>query len=250
MLKRWTITLDSATLKGRCSQTWVNRIEEEDDAVHVCISLPRVHFGWPSIEGIVSDLKAVPWIISTHVDATPTGPYDHNPYYAGAGELRCAVDLDKLLEYVPNPGPVAEPGSPIIDYEHKEELSPWCNGQSTTTAYITVDQFRDDPEYWGYTATIWMKLVKKYVAKYDAFISHASEDKVPFVRPIADRLVAAGFRIWYDEFELKVGDSLIESIDRGLSASRYAIVVLSEQFFQEGMAKTGTGWFDYLGTSV
>jgi hypothetical protein len=192
-----------------------------------------VHFGRPSIEGIVSDLKAVPWIVSTHVNVTPTDPYDQNPYSAGTGELRCAVDLDKLLEYVPNPGPVAEPGSPIFDYEDKEELSQWCNGQSTTTVYITVDQFRDDPEYCGYAETIWLKVVKKYVAKYDAFISHASEDNVPFARPIADRPVAAGFRIWYDEFELKVGDSLIESVDRGLLTSRYAIVVPSEQFFKK-----------------
>jgi hypothetical protein len=42
---------------------------------------------------------------------------------------------------------------------------------------------------------------------YDAFISHASEDKDTIVRPLAKLLAKMGFRIWYDEFELKVGDN-------------------------------------------
>ena len=39
--------------------------------------------------------------------------------------------------------------------------------------------------------------------KYDAFISHATEDKEEFVRPLARALEQAGFKIWYDEFALK-----------------------------------------------
>jgi hypothetical protein len=66
---------------------------------------------------------------------------------------------------------------------------------------------------------------------YDAFISHASEDKTSLVRPLAKALGAMGFRIWYDEFELRVGDSLRQSIDRGLVNSRYGVVVLSPSFF-------------------
>ena len=66
---------------------------------------------------------------------------------------------------------------------------------------------------------------------YDAFISHASEDKENLVRPLADKLTDMGFNIWYDEFALKVGDSLRQSIDKGLAVSAYGIVVLSEAFF-------------------
>jgi hypothetical protein len=65
----------------------------------------------------------------------------------------------------------------------------------------------------------------------DAFISHASEDKDEVVRPLAEKLVAAGLSVWYDEFELTVGDSLRKSIDRGLVNSRFGIVVLSPHFF-------------------
>lgn len=66
---------------------------------------------------------------------------------------------------------------------------------------------------------------------HDVFISHASEDKDGFVRPLAEALAARGVRVWYDEFNLKVGDSLRRSIDRGLADSRYGIVVLSSPFF-------------------
>jgi hypothetical protein len=66
---------------------------------------------------------------------------------------------------------------------------------------------------------------------YDAFISHASEDKKAIVRPLANALQKMGYRIWYDEFELQVGDSLRQSIDHGLANSRYGIVILSPAFF-------------------
>jgi hypothetical protein len=66
---------------------------------------------------------------------------------------------------------------------------------------------------------------------YDAFISHATEDKDALVRPLAELLQKNGFSIWYDEFQLKVGDSLRRSIDKGLANSRFGIVILSPNFF-------------------
>ena len=44
-------------------------------------------------------------------------------------------------------------------------------------------------------------------------------------------LTRMGHRVWYDEFELRVGDSLRQSIDKGLVNSRFGIVVLSPAFF-------------------
>jgi len=67
--------------------------------------------------------------------------------------------------------------------------------------------------------------------RFDAFISHATEDKEDLVRPLAEALISAGHKIWYDEFQLKIGDSLRRSIDKGLAASRFGIVILSPSFF-------------------
>jgi hypothetical protein len=67
--------------------------------------------------------------------------------------------------------------------------------------------------------------------EWDCFISHASEDKPEFVEHLARELESRGLRIWYDNFTLKIGDSLRRSIDRGLARSNYGIVVLSPSFF-------------------
>ena len=67
--------------------------------------------------------------------------------------------------------------------------------------------------------------------QYDVFICHASEDKESFVRSLANELRNKNITVWYDEFTLKLGDSLRKSIDKGLVNSRYGIVVLSKNFF-------------------
>jgi len=72
------------------------------------------------------------------------------------------------------------------------------------------------------------------IRQYDVFISHASEDKDEVVRPLALALQLEGLKVWYDEFELKIGDSLRRKIDKGLANSRFGIVVLSKEFIRKG----------------
>jgi hypothetical protein len=69
--------------------------------------------------------------------------------------------------------------------------------------------------------------------KWDVFISHASEDKDGFVRPLAEALTKSGLSVWYDEMTLKIGDSLRRAIDQGLAHSQYGVVVLSHSFFSK-----------------
>jgi hypothetical protein len=69
---------------------------------------------------------------------------------------------------------------------------------------------------------------------YDVFISHASEDKDAIVRPLAEALTGLGLDVWYDEFTLRIGDSLRRKIDRGLASSRVGLVVLSPHFINKG----------------
>ncbi|MGE6397073.1 DUF1883 domain-containing protein [Chryseobacterium scophthalmum] len=70
--------------------------------------------------------------------------------------------------------------------------------------------------------------------EHDVFISHASEDKDDIVRDLAIALREEGLSVWYDEFELKIGDSLRQKIDKGLAKSRFGIVVLSRNFIKKG----------------
>jgi hypothetical protein len=66
--------------------------------------------------------------------------------------------------------------------------------------------------------------------KKKLFISHASEDKDDFVRPLAKALLE-NFDVWYDEHQLVVGCSLLEEISKGLANCDFGVVVLSNHFF-------------------
>ena len=73
----------------------------------------------------------------------------------------------------------------------------------------------------------------KFEDQWDVFICHASEDKEAVARPIANLLAKEGPSVWYDEFTLRLGDSLRRSINRGISQSRYGVVILSPAFFRK-----------------
>jgi hypothetical protein len=63
------------------------------------------------------------------------------------------------------------------------------------------------------------------------FLSHASEDKKTVVEPLAAELRNRGILVWYDTYDLKLGDNLTAELDKGLGACDYGIVVLSDRFF-------------------
>lgn len=65
-----------------------------------------------------------------------------------------------------------------------------------------------------------------------AFISHDSRDKKLIARPLAEGLRNRGCPVWYDEYSLKVGDSLRESIERGIKECKKCILILSKHFLQ------------------
>ena len=59
----------------------------------------------------------------------------------------------------------------------------------------------------------------------------ASEDKESIVEPLALELKECGLEVWYDKFNLKLGDNLRTELDKALKTCRYGIVILSEHFF-------------------
>lgn len=79
--------------------------------------------------------------------------------------------------------------------------------------------------------------MQQQIKEYDFFISHASEDKKAFVRPLAQELINIGFKVWYDEFTLKFGDSLFEEISNGISKSDFGLVIISPNFLKKEWTK-------------
>lgn len=69
--------------------------------------------------------------------------------------------------------------------------------------------------------------------EYDVFVSHAFEDKEDFVDDLVAEMRKLDLKVWYDSDKLKWGDSMREKIDRGLSKSKYGVVVLSPNYIAE-----------------
>lgn len=70
-----------------------------------------------------------------------------------------------------------------------------------------------------------------------AFISHDSRDKESIAKPLVDELLRfPGCTVWYDEYSLKLGDSLRESIEAGLKECKKCVLLLSKNFL------SNNGW--------
>lgn len=110
----------------------------------------------------------------------------------------------------------------------------------TKTVFLYTDAFDvDQSRVVELFAQHGLKLVmrdKAYWTEYmnskvpDAFICHDSRDKDKFVRPLVHELAKRLVKVWYDEYSLTVGDSIVDKIDEGLRQCRFGIVIISENF--------------------
>lgn len=69
------------------------------------------------------------------------------------------------------------------------------------------------------------------------FVSHASEDKADVARPLAEELQRRGIDVWFDEYDISTGDSLLKKIDQGLLSCQYGVVVVSHSFLSKTWAQ-------------
>jgi WD40 repeat protein/RNase P subunit RPR2 len=69
--------------------------------------------------------------------------------------------------------------------------------------------------------------------QYDVFLSHNHADK-PKVRRLAERLKAAGVRVWLDEWVIKAGEIIALKVDEGLEQSRVLLLCISPTALASG----------------
>ena len=67
---------------------------------------------------------------------------------------------------------------------------------------------------------------------YDLFISYASDDEA-YATQLADSLKHFGLKIWFAPLTLKIGDKLLDSINAGLIASEYGLLLLSKKYIEK-----------------
>ena len=69
------------------------------------------------------------------------------------------------------------------------------------------------------------------------FLSHTRVDK-PFVEKLANDLKRFGINVWFDKWEIKVGDSITWKIADGIRENEYLGIVLSPEALQSEWVKT------------
>lgn len=132
-----------------------------------------------------------------------------------------------------------------VKTNHKKHPDFWVfHGPNFINLYPTI-KFGSLDETFTFHLGLTLRLIKREFEnneeqqrdfsnfRYDAFICHSSDDKESIVEHLAEKLLNNGYYVWYDNFEIEVGDSLREKIDKGLSKSNFGIVILSKSFFKK-----------------
>lgn len=83
---------------------------------------------------------------------------------------------------------------------------------------------------------IWARELKLLTAggEKSVFLCHASVDK-PTVRKVCNDLTHAGHKVWMDEFEINVGDSIVDKINQATAKADALVIFMSN-------ASTSSSW--------
>lgn len=77
-------------------------------------------------------------------------------------------------------------------------------------------------------STVYLKKIFRFSMEKPprVFLAHSSKDKT-FCRTLADDLVKSGVTVWFDEYEIRVGDSITQKISDAIGENDYLGIVLS-----------------------
>lgn len=98
-----------------------------------------------------------------------------------------------------------------------------------------LESISKDQDFINKMNGISMVSVPKYQAKtlpeFDVFISHANKDKEDLIEELYQSLNKLGIKIFYDKESLEWGDNWKDRILNGTKKAEFAIIVISENFF-------------------
>jgi TIR domain len=103
----------------------------------------------------------------------------------------------------------------------------------TQLAQNEISALKAEAKTLGHEIQFWSKNHAAARSQFEgprAFISHDSRDK-EIAKKIAIGLQKMICPVWYDEFTLKVGDNLRDSIEKGLKECKKCVLILSKNFF-------------------
>lgn len=172
-------------------------------------------------------------------------------------------ELSELLErtkHIKKPINAAAIGTDIAEYNRESEV--WINDveiffnkylkehalasrMKTLLFHRSIDCYTqlvsclksvsNDKEFIDKINGVEKKIVSAYQAKtlpeYDVFLSHANADKQSIVDELNNSLEKLGIKIFYDKKSLEWGDKWKNRILEGTKKAEFAIIVISDNFF-------------------
>lgn len=123
----------------------------------------------------------------------------------------------------------------LIDFQNrtKGEFNYCCfsgnypTPSGTRAALLDFVQYYENRTYtYSEIANTWPIKANQYMKNCSIFLSHNWSDK-EFARKLARSLTEEGVKVWIDEAEIQIGDSLISKIREGIDQMNYLGVILS-----------------------
>jgi TIR domain len=70
------------------------------------------------------------------------------------------------------------------------------------------------------------------------YLAHASEDHDTLAKPLAESLMARGIEVWFDEWEIRTGDSLRRKMEEGLADCTHFVALLTPNSLHKPWVET------------
>jgi len=70
------------------------------------------------------------------------------------------------------------------------------------------------------------------------YLAHGSEDHETLAKPLAEALMAQGIDVWFDEWEIRAGDSLRRKMEEGLANCTHFVVLLTPNSLHKPWVET------------
>jgi hypothetical protein len=94
-----------------------------------------------------------------------------------------------------------------------------------------IEEARTTGHHLTFRSTTYMEERNKW-ERPRAFIAHDSRDKKELAQPLALQLQKWHCPVWFDQYSLKVGDSLREGIETGLKECHKCVLILTPNFLK------------------
>lgn len=175
----------------------------------------RVHFGGFKVEGVNFGFEA------KH-ENTPDGIYNQIGFTASFRERskkKAQIKKETLRRY-------------LLDHIPKSwkifDLPDFIKNEYGISFWVRDGYIKESKPLIKYFEKI-IPIVEAYSnTRIKAFLCHSFKDK-PIVEQLAQKLSDSGSSVWFDKWEIKSGESIVEKINAGLTRMTHLLVFLSKE---------------------